>query len=155
MRITAPVPELEAAYVDVGDEATIEVQSLRGAEFAGKVSRTSLALDEGSRALDAIVDLENPDGRLRPGMYATARLTLQERKDVLTLPSAAVMRQGKEAFCYRLADGKAVKTPVQLGIRVGDDFEITSGLGSDDQVILNKATSLKDGQAVEATKPSQ
>jgi len=153
MRITAPVPELEATYVDVGDEATIEVQSLRGAEFAGKVSRTSLALDEGSRALDAIVDLENPDGRLRPGMYATARLTLQERKDVLTLPSAAVMRQGKEAFCYRLADGKAIKTPVQLGIRVGDDFEITSGLSSDDQVILNKATSLKDGQAVEAAKP--
>jgi RND family efflux transporter MFP subunit len=153
MRITVPVPELEAAYVDVGDEALIEIQSLRGAEFAGKISRTSLALDEGSRSLDAIVDLENPDGRLRPGMYATARLTLQERKDVLTLPSAAVVRQGKEAYCFRWKDGQATKTTVQLGIRVGDDFEVTSGLSSDDQVILNKATSLKDGQAVEAAKP--
>jgi len=153
MRITAPVPELEAAAVNIGDDATIEVQSLKWAEFTGKVSRTSLALNEGSRALDVIIDLENTDGRLRPGMYATARLTLDERKDALTLPSAAIVRQGKEAFCYRLADGKAVKTPVQLGIRVGDDFEIASGLTDDDQVILNKATSLKDGQPVEATPP--
>ncbi|MCI0361074.1 MAG: efflux RND transporter periplasmic adaptor subunit [Planctomycetaceae bacterium] len=153
MRITAPVPELEAAAVDIGDEATIEVQSLKGAEFTGKVSRTSLALDEGSRALDAIIDLENSDSRLRPGMYATVRLTLDERKDALTLPTAAIVRQGKEAFCYCLADGKAVKTPVQLGIRVGDDFEIASGLSDDVLAILNKATSLKDGQPVEATKP--
>jgi HlyD family secretion protein len=153
MRITAPVPELEAAAVNIGDEATIEVQSLKGAEFAGKVSRTSLALNEGSRALDAIIDLENADGRLRPGVYATARLTLDERKDALTLPSAAIVRQGKEAFCYRLADGKAVKTPVKLGIRVGDDFEIASGLDDGEQVVLNKAISLKDGQPVEATKP--
>ncbi len=154
MRITAPVPELEAAAVDLGDEAAIEVQSLKGAEFSGKVSRTSLALDEGSRALDVIIDLENPGGRLRPGMYATARLTLDERPDALTLPSPALVRQGKEAFCYRLVDGKAVKTPLQLGIRVGDDFEIVSGLSDNDQVILNKATSLKDGQSVEATAPS-
>lgn len=153
MRITAPVPELEAAAVNIGDEASIEVQSLKGAAFAGKVSRTSLALNEGSRALDAIIDLENADGRLRPGMYATARLTLDERKDALTLPSAAIVRQGKEAFCYRLAEGKAVKTTVQLGIRVGDDFEIASGLEDGEQVILNKASSLKDGQPVEATKP--
>lgn len=153
MRITAPVPELEAAYVDVGDDVTVEVQSLRSAQFAGKVSRTSLALDEGSRALDAIIDLENADGRLRPGMYAIARLTLDERQDVLTLPSAAIMRQGGDVFCYRHAEGKAVKTPVQLGIRVGDDFEITSGLSADDPVILNKATALKDGQAVAATRP--
>jgi membrane fusion protein (multidrug efflux system) len=86
-------------------------------------------------------------------MYATARLTLDERKDALTLPSAAVVRQAKEAFCYRLVDGKAVKAPLQLGIRVGDDFEIASGLSASDQVILNKATSLKDGQSVEAAKP--
>ena len=154
MRVTVPVPEIEAPYVDVGDEATIEVQSLRAAEFSGKVSRTSLALDEGSRALGAIIDLENADGRLRPGMYATARITLQENKDVLTLPSAAVVRQEKEAICYRLVDGKAAKTTIQLGIRVGDDWEIAGGLPADATVILNKAASLKDGQAVETAKPA-
>ena len=153
MRIFAAIPELEAASVDLGDPVTVDVQSLRGAEFKGQVTRTSFALDDASRSLETIVDIDNADGRLRPGMYAIARLTLAERKDALALPAAAVVRQDKQAFCYRLVDGKAVKTPLQLGVRVGDDFEITGGLSDNDQVILNKASSLKDGQSVEATKP--
>jgi RND family efflux transporter MFP subunit len=154
MRVIAPVPEGEAAYVDIGDAVAIEVPSLRSAEFLGQVTRTSLSLGEGSRALDAIIDLDNAAGRLRPGMYATARITLQQQHDVLTLPSAAVVRQGKDAFCYRLVDGKAAKSPLQLGLRVGDDFEIASGLSDSDTVILNKAAALKDGQAVEAATPA-
>jgi RND family efflux transporter MFP subunit len=153
MRVFVAIPEMDAGHVGVGSEATIEVQSLRGAEFKGQVSRTSFALDVGSRSLDALIDIDNTDGRLRPGMYATAKLTLAERPDVLTLPSAAVVRQGKEAFCYRLADGKAVKTPLQLGIKVGDDFEIAGGVSEQDVVILSKAASLKDGQPVETPKP--
>jgi RND family efflux transporter MFP subunit len=153
-RIFIAVPELEAGYVDVGDEVTLAVQSLRGAEFRGKVTRTSKVLDESSRSLLTIVDIDNKDGRLRPGTYATAKLKLDEHKDVLTLPAAAVVRQDREVFCYRLAGGKATKTPIQLGLRVGDDWEIASGISDGDSVILNKAGSLKDGQAVEVLKPA-
>lgn len=152
MRIFVAIPEMEAAYVDLGDNVTVEVQSLRGAEIKGKVTRTSFALDKSSRSLDTIIDIDNTDGRLRPGLYGLAKITLQEAKDALTLPSAAVVRQGKEACCYRLLDGKAAKTPIQLGIKVGDDFEVTSGLTEGDVAILNKASSLKDGQPVEILK---
>lgn len=154
IRVFIAIPEHEAGYVDVGDEVTIEVQSLRGAAFAEKVTRTSFALDPANRSLETIVDLDNRDGRLRPGMYATARLKLDERKDALTLPSAAVVRQAGEAFCYRLVDGKAAKTAIQLGVRVGDDFEIATGLADGDTVILNKAAGLKDAQPVEVLQPA-
>lgn len=153
LRVFVSVPEVEAPYIDLGDTVTIEVPSLRGAEFKGAVTRTSFALDAANRSLETIIDLDNAAGRLRPGLYATAKITLQEQKDALTLPSAAVVRQPKEAFCYRLIGGKATKTPIQLGIKVGDDFEVTSGLTDADKVILNKASSLKDGQAVEELKP--
>src|SRR5207253_3577867 len=119
-----------------------------------KVTRTGFALDAGSRSLDTIIDIDNQEGRLRPGLYGTAKIVLQEQKDALTLPAAAVVRQGKEAFCYRLIGGKATKTPIQLGIKVGDDFEIKSGLSENDTAILNKASALKDGQAVEEMKPA-
>jgi HlyD family secretion protein len=152
MRVFAAVPEIEASYVDLGDVVTIEVQSLRGAEFNGQVTRTSFALDAGSRALETIIDLDNREGRLRPGLYATVKITLQEQNDALTLPSAAVVRQGKAALCFRLIDGKASKTDIQLGIKVADEFEVASGLSEDDTVILNKAAALKDGQAVEVLK---
>jgi RND family efflux transporter MFP subunit len=153
-RIFVAVPELEAGYVDVGDEVTIAVQSLRGVEFPGKVTRTSAVLDDASRSLLTIIDIDNADGRLRPGTFATARIKLDEHSDVLTLPSAAVVRQDKEAFCYRLIEGKAAKTLIHLGLRVGDDWEIASGLAEGDTVILNKASTLKDAQPVEVLKPA-
>jgi RND family efflux transporter MFP subunit len=153
MRVFIAIPEHEAPLVDLGDEVTVEVQSPRGAELKGKVTRTSYALDDESRSLETIIDIDNEEGRLRPGMYAVARLKLDERKDVLTLPAAAVVRDGKEAYCYRLVDGKAAKTAIGLGIRVGDDFEVERGISEGDAVILNKAASLKDGQAVESMPP--
>lgn len=153
MRIFVAVPEMEAAFVDVGDSATIEVQSLRSAEFKGTVTRTSVALDPNSRSLDTIIDIDNTEGDLRPGLYAVAKITLQQRKDVLTLPAAAVVRQGRDAFCNRLIGGKAARTLIQLGIKVGEDFEIAGGLTEGDLVILNKAASLKDGQPVEVLPP--
>jgi RND family efflux transporter MFP subunit len=149
VRVFISVPEHEAAYVDIGDEVSLEVQSLRGAVFHGQVTRTSFAIEAANRSLETIVDLANDDGRLRTGMFATARLTLDVQEDALTLPAAAVVRKGNEAFCYRLAKGKAAKTLIQLGIRVGDDFQVTSGLTEDDTVILNKAGALQDGQQVE------
>jgi RND family efflux transporter MFP subunit len=148
LRVFAAVPEIDAAYVDLGDPVVIDVPSLRGAEIQGKVTRTGFALEVGSRSLETIVDLDNTDGRLRPGSYATMKITLQEVKDALTLPAPAIVRQGKEAFCYRLIGGKASKTPIQVGIKVGDDNEIVRGVTASDTVILNKASALKDGQAV-------
>jgi RND family efflux transporter MFP subunit len=153
-RIFVAVPELEAGYVDVGDDVTISVQSLRGAEFTGKVTRTSAVLDESSRSLLTIIDIDNSEGRLRPGTYATAKIKLDEHRDVLTLPSASVVRQDKEAFCYRLIDGNATKTMIQLGLRVGEDWEVVSGLSDGDMVALNKAASLKDGQQLDVLKPA-
>ena len=153
VRIFAAVPEVEAPLVDLGDAVTIEAQSLGGAPVTGKVARTPWALDRSNRALETIIDIDNKDGRLRPGMYATAKLSLAERKDALTLPPAAVLREGREAFCFLAQEGKAKKHPIQLGLRVGDDFEVVSGLTGDETVILNKASALKDGQPIEAKPP--
>jgi HlyD family secretion protein len=149
IRAKIAVAEAEAGYIDVGDSIMLEVPALRQAEFKGEVNRTSFAIDPASRALEVIVDFDNPEQRLRPGMFGSAKITLDHQPDSLTLPAAAVVRQGKEAFCYLLKDKQAVKTPIQLGIKVGDDFQIVSGITAEDTVILNKANTLKDGQKVE------
>jgi hypothetical protein len=63
-----------------------------------------------------------------------------------------VARRGKDAFCYKLIGGKAIETPLKLGIKVNDDFQVIEGLADSDTVILNKASTLKDGQLVELLK---
>jgi RND family efflux transporter MFP subunit len=149
------VPEHEAAYVDIGDEVSLEVQSLQGAIFKGKVTRTSHAIEAANRSLETIVDLPNEDGRLRTGMFATAKLTLDVKENALSLPASAVIRRENVGYCYRLVDGKAVQTPIQIGVQVGSDFEVISGLSDDDLIILNKASTLQNGQAVKLSQTAK
>ncbi len=153
VRVFVPVPEIEAGLVDVGDTATIQVQSLRGATFSGKVTRTAWSLENDSRSLMAIVDLPNPDGRLRPGMFAQGKILLAERDNVLVLPAAAVVRKDQAAHCFLVRDGQAAQAAIELGIKVGDEWEIAGGLDGTETVCLTKAATLKDGQPVDASPP--
>ena len=153
IRVFAAIPEIEAGLVDVGDTAIVQVQSLKNAEIPGVVSRTAFAISDGSRSLETVIDLANPDGRLRPGMYATAKILLAERPDALVLPAAAVVRKDGGAFCFLVAERKVKQTPIQLGIKVGDDWEIASELPEDAIIALNKAATLKDGQPVDPAPP--
>lgn len=77
LRCVVEVPELEAPLIEVGSRAFIRVQALGPEEIEGKVTRTAWVLDETVRTLRIEIDLANPDGRLRPGMYATARIVLR------------------------------------------------------------------------------
>ena len=86
-------------------------------------------------------------------MYATAHILLQEHPDVYVLPLSAVVREGKQAFCWTVQDGRAVRTPITLGLQVGNDVEVVSGLKPDEMVIQSQAGSLQEGQAVEVAQP--
>lgn len=154
VRVFLDVPELEAAQVDIGDKAIVRVQALADAEVRGDVTRTTWALDAANRSLRVEVDLDNPDGRLRPGMYVTAAIQLEARDGVLTLPVGALARKPEGVNCFVIRDGKAIQRPVELGLRVGSDFEVISGLTGDETVAMAKAESLVDGQAVEAVAPA-
>jgi membrane fusion protein (multidrug efflux system) len=154
MRVSLDVPEMEAALVDVGDPVAVRVQANRGAELEGKIARISWSLDVGNRSLRAEVDLSNDQGALRPGMYATGVIQLDRREQALTLPASAIVRKGAEASCMVVERGIAMLRPVELGLRVGGDVEIVSGLTEASDVVTIRPESLADGQAVEPLPPT-
>ncbi len=152
VRTFVDVPEMEAALVDGGqtpDSALVLVQSLGGREFKADVTRTSWSLDSANRSLRTEIDIDNKDGVLRPGMYATANILLEERKDVLTVPLTAIVRDGQKTFCCIVESDKIQRIPVKLGLKSGSDVEVLEGLTADQTVVLARADSLKDGQPVE------
>jgi RND family efflux transporter MFP subunit len=153
VRVLVAIPELEAGLVELGATASVQVQSLRNATFAGTVSRTAWSLDDDSRSLTAVVDLKNDGGRLRPGMFAQAKILLADRTDVLVLPAAAVVRKDQAAHCFIVRNGKAAQAAIELGIKVGDEWEIVRGLEEGEQVCLTKAATLQDGLPVDASPP--
>jgi RND family efflux transporter MFP subunit len=152
VRIFVDVPETEAGYVNSGergDLASVRVPALAGREYAAPVTRTSWALDAANRSLRSEIDMANTDGTLRPGMYATATILLEERPGALTLPATAILRDGPNTYCCVVESGKIARTPVRVGLRAGDDVEVLSGLDESQTVVLARGEGLKEGQAVE------
>jgi RND family efflux transporter MFP subunit len=155
VRIFVDVPELEAEWVGTGDPAVVRVQALGGRMFDAKVTRIAWSLDASNRSLRTEIDVENPDGALRPGMFATVTMTLEKRADVLTLPATAIVREGADAFCFGVNGGKLERHKVELGLRSGPEVEIRSGLSADQSVVLAPAAGMAAGQAVEVVVPEK
>jgi multidrug efflux pump subunit AcrA (membrane-fusion protein) len=84
-------------------------------------------------------------------MYATAHLVLQEVADALVVPSSAVVRDGKKAACWIVRGGKAARVPIEIGLQVGNEVAVSSGLKGDEQVVQPPPSSLQEGQVVETT----
>jgi HlyD family secretion protein len=165
VRVYVDVPEMEANYVHgktaagPGNDAHVRIQALDDADISGNVVRTSWALDFRSRTLRAEIDLPNKDARLLPGMYAFGEVMI-DRKHVLTLPADAVLEIGNENCCYLYEDGKAIRTPVQTGIRAGKWIEVfrkqVKGewvrFTGTEEIILGDLAELRDGEKVEVTQ---
>jgi RND family efflux transporter MFP subunit len=152
VRIFVDVPEMESPWVEAGRTGYINVQALPDRTVEGKVTRTSWMLGA-NRTLRTELDLPNPDRLLRPGMYATAHIVLQQRPNALVLPSSAIARDGQQAFCWLVAGGRARRTPITLGLQLGNDVEIASGLKEDAMVVQSQIGSLQEGQAVAVAQP--
>lgn len=155
VRVFVDVPEVEAAMVawgESGDPATVTVQGLGNRSFDAAVTRTAWSLDPANRSLRTEIDIDNEDGLLRPGMYATVRIRLDERADVFALPVTALIRDGSDAYCCIVKDGKIERCRLELGLRSGGQIEVCSGISENDRVVTARAASLVPGQAVEIIK---
>jgi len=156
VRVFVNVPESEAAWVDAGfgnadagDPVTILSPSLPDGRIQARVTRTSLQLDPQSRSLSVEIDLDNRNLKLLPGAFVTAKLLLEERENVLTLPTGAIVKTTDGTLCCIVVDGKIEHRLIELGLRTGDDVEIKSGLDGSELVVLVRAATLQAGQAVE------
>ncbi len=152
VRIFVEVPEMEAPLVQQGAKASIAIQALSDKKTEGTVTRTSWALGP-NRTLRTEVDVPNPNGLLRPGMYATAEIVLRQRANVMALPVAAILKVGSQASCYCVENGRAVQKPITLGLQVADEVEVTSGLRGDEAVIQSQIAALRPGQPVSVGSP--
>jgi len=164
VRIFVHVPESEAGWIDAntgnantgnaesGDTVTVTSALLPGKPLEARVTRTSSQLDPQSHSLLVEIDIDNQDRLLLPGAYVTAKIILEQREEVLALPTGAIIKANDRAHCALVVDGKIQLQPVELGMRVGEEIEIKSGLSGTETVVLARAAALKDGQPVEVMK---
>ena len=166
--------ELKVAEADVlrlalGQASTVTLESMPGRRFAGKVVEIGASAlpvsgtGAAAREFKAVIRLEQPDSRLRPGLTCDAEIVTAERANVITVPlQSVVLRQRaagapEEPGVFVVTDGRAVFVPVTTGVIGGLDIEI-SGVGEGTAVISGPYQALRelqDGVLVQATAASR
>jgi HlyD family secretion protein len=164
VRVMVDVPEADAAFISDGVPARIRCQMIKDQDFQGKVTRSSWSLDAKARTLRAEIDLPNPQGKLRPGMYAY--VTFKAESPIgFALPAAAVLTQGDQIYCFRVEKDKAIRTPLKIGARNAEEVQVfrkqtkmpskagESGVWEDftgqEEIVASNAASLTDGQTIQ------
>ncbi len=138
----------DIARLREGQRTQITVDAYPARSFEGKVATISPAAEEGSGLFAVTFGVPNPDTSLRPGMYGTAHVTLQERKRVTAVPIGAVSSSGGRNQVF-IVEGDTVRlVQVQTGLVSNDLVEIRSGVSVGDNVVVVGRESLRDGMKV-------
>ena len=149
IRVWVYVPQDAAFGVVPGVAATVRVPELPDREFPGKVTRIADALQSGTRTLLTEIDIPNPDGALRTGIYCTIELHIPRKTPSLLVPADAIIfnRNGMQVAVVN--NGKAEIHKVEVKRDLGTQVEVDSGVKAGDQVILNPPVTLADGSKVQ------
>ncbi|MDG4554230.1 MAG: efflux RND transporter periplasmic adaptor subunit [Candidatus Competibacter sp.] len=155
MKLDFRVPETYLARLAVGQRLAARVDAYPEQIFEGAVYAIEPALDEETRTVLLRARLPNPDNKLRPGLFARIGLILERRENALVVPEQAIVPVGQTTFVYRVTDGKAVMTPVKLGLRRPGLVEILEGLEPGDLVVTDGQLKIRDGAPVTVLPPAE
>ena len=147
LRLQVPVIEIETALLKVGLQVEARVDALGGAIVKGTISRIAGTLDSATRTMLIEADFKNDDGKLRPGMFATARIAVEQHDNATIIPVAGLVKEKANSFVFKHVDGKAVKTAIKPGFNDGMNVEVPE-LKADDVILLPGTTALTDKQDV-------
>jgi RND family efflux transporter MFP subunit len=146
MRVVVQVPEADMPILDRGDPASIEITAL-GVRLEAAVARSAEVEDPNTHAMRAEIDVPNLGDRLRAGMSGTATITLVPAHEAIVIPASAVFVADGVANCFRVVDGRAVRTRIKVGAAARRSAEIVEGL-KDGDVVINDAQGVRDGEPI-------
>jgi RND family efflux transporter MFP subunit len=148
VRMVANIIEKDFRRVQPGVQAMVEVDAFPGEQFTGEVSRVAPVFDPATRTAPIEIEVPNPGFRLKPGLYARVKLTLDHRKDALTVPRNAVVDAAGKKVVYVLDGQTARLREIGVGMQDGDRVEVLDGLHEGEPVITLGVLAVKDGDKV-------
>jgi membrane fusion protein (multidrug efflux system) len=142
------VPEIYLSQVKTGLALQVTLDAAPDRTYDGRVLAINPLLDANGRAIVIRARVANPDGRLRPGMFARVRLLTDIKRSGVLIAEEALFPVGDDKYVYKVVDGRAQRQRVELGQRLGGKVEIVSGLTARDTVVTAGHFKLRDGMAV-------
>jgi len=153
LRVELIVPEVAVAAVRRGQKVSFGVQAYPDTRFDGVIAYVGPSVKADSRALVVEALVPNADGRLQPGLFATARIELPAGKPSVLVPAAAVRTEAGVSKLWVVKQDRAEMRLVQLGREVGDRVETLRGVAAGEPVVAPYSDNLQDGAVVTTPAP--
>ncbi|MBI3527752.1 MAG: efflux RND transporter periplasmic adaptor subunit [Betaproteobacteria bacterium] len=148
IKVDFRIPENYLSKIRPSQEISVRLDAYPGEEFKGRVYAVEPVVDERTRTIAMRARIPNKGFKLKPGMFVRVVITLESRPNAVVIPEQAIWPQGKDSFVFRVVDGKAALTKVDIGNRAPGTVEILKGLAANDMVITDGQMKLKDGAPV-------
>lgn len=139
------IPSAYLAQVKPGANVEVRLASIPGRSFHAHIARIAGQADAETGDVDAMAEVANEDGLLRPGLACRSRVWLPEIADALVVPAKAVADRSGTPVVSVVRDGKGFEIEVKLGVQTQDKTQVIDGLAPADTVITEGGYGLPDG----------
>jgi membrane fusion protein (multidrug efflux system) len=148
------LPEVDSARVKRGHAVGIRVAPYPDRVFSAEITAVSPTIDSRTRTLRIRAELGNPEGLLRPGLFARVDVGLSTRRGIAMIPEEAVLQRGDGAVVFRLAEESRVeRIVIQTGAYQQGSVEVIAGLEPGDLIVSRGQSALNDGDRVVLRQP--
>ncbi len=145
LRMKIDVPEASLGKVGIGQSISLQTSAYPDRNFAGTVVRMSPNLNATARTLVVEAEVSNREGLLKPGQFATVRITQSKPENAVMIPASAVVTVGEVSKVFIVKDGAAREHLVQLGLLENNLIQIKSGVNEGDVIATSNVSLLVDG----------
>jgi len=158
MQVVIQADETQVTQVQVGQAANLSVESYPKDAFNGTVKAIAPVLDPRTRTVAVQIEIPDPQGKLRPGMFTQLGIQVGQRSGALVIPREAVLQVAPvlpsapmQSVVYTVADSRVHKQVVSLGVSDGKNVEILQGLQEGVDLVLNPRPDFLEGELISAT----
>ncbi|HEX3280866.1 MAG TPA: efflux RND transporter periplasmic adaptor subunit [Pyrinomonadaceae bacterium] len=148
LRVRIDIPEQAIPAISVGQSVSVTTSAWPDKNFSGRIARVSPNVTPSSRTLTVEAEVENGNGALKPGQFATVRILQSQAQPAVLVPARAVRTEAGVSRVFVIKDGHAQERVVQLGQTEGDLVQIKNGIAGDEQIATSNIEQLADGMAV-------
>ena len=153
VKVMINVTESDLSRIKAGMPVEISFDAFEGELFPAKISRVYPTVDPATRTFQTEIQISNGNERILPGMFARVNIDLGSKQNVV-VPDRAVVKQSGSGnkYVYVYHNGTVSYNKVELGRRLGDSYELLSGIADGDTVVISGQSRLADGVRAEILK---
>jgi len=148
VEIDLDIPEKYYSKIALDQKAKVKVDAYPDEEFSGRVTKISPVVDLSTRAAPIEIAIDNPERKLRSGMFSKVSLVLTEHKNVPVILKEAIMGKVPNLYVYVIENQKAVLRKITLGVRQGPYYEVRDGLREGVLIVIMGQQKLYEGAQV-------